>query len=606
MWLIIFILSFSLSAQASVDSLKTVLVTAEGREKVDILNSLSDATYGLSALNYKGDADQGIAYAVEASALAEKLSYTRGLATALVNEGYLLHLTGKTEEGFEKLDTSLSLYDNKKDRLTGLAYLYISRCHNRLGRKEKSFETMKESFRLLRGIDEYEDATYVANNIGWKYWKISQFDSALVYYDDALELAGITGDMGDKSKITNNIGVIYYQTGYYEKALEYFFMSLKLFEAQGKKSGIALTTISIGKAYNDLGKTDEALIYLQDGLAIGREIKHNYSIAYALNNLGAVYEVTGDFDAAREYYQNSLASYREQGDAMGISQTLNDLGNLYTLMGDYSTANELLLEALEKSTEIGNMENQAAAYYHLGNNYRKTHDNDQALASYLKSLELSGKIGKRDLMMNTYFQLSELYNEQGRSAKARETLKHHFALKDSIRDEQVLLKSNLLKLSYESEKKELENRVLRQENAQHQRIIYRNNIIILMFGAFLLTTVLLVVMLFFMYRDKNIALAKIQTFSRELEVKNTALRQEIEERRKAESKVKILSGFIPICASCKKIRDDEGYWTQIEQYIRDHSEADFSHGICPDCMAKLYPEMADKERAKRTRNHGWH
>jgi len=57
------------------------------------------------------------------------------------------------------------------------------------------------------------------------------------------------------------------------------------------------------------------------------------------------------------------------------------------------------------------------------------------------------------------------------------------------------------------------------------------------------------------------------------------------------SEVKQLSGLLPICASCKNIRDDKGYWKQIESYIKDHSEAEFSHGICPDCAKKLYPEL---------------
>jgi len=65
----------------------------------------------------------------------------------------------------------------------------------------------------------------------------------------------------------------------------------------------------------------------------------------------------------------------------------------------------------------------------------------------------------------------------------------------------------------------------------------------------------------------------------------------IVELKEALTKVKTLSGFLPICSSCKKIRDDQGYWQQIEAYIRDHSEADFSHGICPDCAKKLYPEF---------------
>ena len=65
----------------------------------------------------------------------------------------------------------------------------------------------------------------------------------------------------------------------------------------------------------------------------------------------------------------------------------------------------------------------------------------------------------------------------------------------------------------------------------------------------------------------------------------------IDKLQKALSEVKTLRGFLPICASCKKIRDDKGYWNQIESYIRNHSEAEFSHGICPDCARKLYPDL---------------
>jgi GAF domain-containing protein len=81
--------------------------------------------------------------------------------------------------------------------------------------------------------------------------------------------------------------------------------------------------------------------------------------------------------------------------------------------------------------------------------------------------------------------------------------------------------------------------------------------------------------------------------------------QELAERRRAEkererlilelqdalAKVKTLRGLVPICSSCKKIRDDEGYWNQLETYIQEHSEVEFSHGICDECAKKLYPEF---------------
>ena len=78
-----------------------------------------------------------------------------------------------------------------------------------------------------------------------------------------------------------------------------------------------------------------------------------------------------------------------------------------------------------------------------------------------------------------------------------------------------------------------------------------------------------------------------------------ALRYAIERKQmlidlqEALSQVKILKGFLPICAKCKAIRNDEGHWQQIESYLRERSEAEFSHGICPVCLKELYPEFCD-------------
>lgn len=70
--------------------------------------------------------------------------------------------------------------------------------------------------------------------------------------------------------------------------------------------------------------------------------------------------------------------------------------------------------------------------------------------------------------------------------------------------------------------------------------------------------------------------------------------KEITELRRAKAEIAELRGIIPICASCKNIRDDAGYWRRIEEYIASHSAAEFSHGLCPDCLAKLYPEYAER------------
>lgn len=94
----------------------------------------------------------------------------------------------------------------------------------------------------------------------------------------------------------------------------------------------------------------------------------------------------------------------------------------------------------------------------------------------------------------------------------------------------------------------------------------------------------------------------VESLSSELVLLNNSLEEKVEERtaeltrqkkelQEAADNVKTLSGLIPICSSCKKIRDDKGYWDQLESYISKYSEAEFTHGLCPDCARNLYPDI---------------
>jgi len=69
----------------------------------------------------------------------------------------------------------------------------------------------------------------------------------------------------------------------------------------------------------------------------------------------------------------------------------------------------------------------------------------------------------------------------------------------------------------------------------------------------------------------------------------------IRELQDALENIKTLRGLLPICSSCKKIRDDHGYWNQLETYIVAHTDAEFTHGLCPECIRKLYPDYSEKK-----------
>jgi len=77
---------------------------------------------------------------------------------------------------------------------------------------------------------------------------------------------------------------------------------------------------------------------------------------------------------------------------------------------------------------------------------------------------------------------------------------------------------------------------------------------------------------------------------------------EKEALQKAFDEITVLKGMVPICSSCKKIRDDKGFWTQIEAYMKNHSTIEFSHGICPECASKYYPSSSTAKQFREKRD----
>jgi len=94
------------------------------------------------------------------------------------------------------------------------------------------------------------------------------------------------------------------------------------------------------------------------------------------------------------------------------------------------------------------------------------------------------------------------------------------------------------------------------------------------------------------YRDHLEELVELRTSELEKALKEReVLYNELQETF---AKIKVLSGLVPICANCKKIRDDKGFWNTLELYISDHSDAKFTHGICPECKEELYGDLQGK------------
>ena len=117
--------------------------------------------------------------------------------------------------------------------------------------------------------------------------------------------------------------------------------------------------------------------------------------------------------------------------------------------------------------------------------------------------------------------------------------------------------------------------IIHHTGTPHSALVYLDSLLIV--------GILLPAVYFVVYRPMTTYINTILRLNSENE-------RAIEQLQIAIKEIRVLKGILPICANCKKIRDDQGYWRQIEQYISDHSDARFSHGICQECAKLLYPE----------------
>lgn len=573
-------------AQTTADSLKTVLETAEGEHRVDALNALA-------AVYFMANFETGLPYAEEAVELSAKIGYRQGQAEALSMRGYLRHSLYRLDDAMADLQEAIRLCGDDFDKTKGVAYLRLSYLYNRMGQPENSFDAVKTSYTFFLRANEMTDAAFVANYTGYKYWRISRYDSALVYYRTALDIREEIGDKRSIALTSNNIGVLYYQWGDYQNALEYYMKAMRLYDESGSQNGVSLTMVSIGKTYKDLGKTGEALGYFNRALAISCKNGHDYAIAYALNNIGSVHEQLGDLPSALSFYEESLTTYQKIKDISGIALNQIDIGRVHYLTKKYDMAVQFLKQGYDTAASMNNTENQALALKNLGDVYFGMKAYPAALDHFRRSLEISRDIGKLDLVRDTHARMSELYAAMNDNRNALDEYRLYSAVKDSLLNEKVAFNIDQLKIRYDMDRIESENTLLRQQKAASEAELRLKRQVNWITSAALVCILAITVTIYFMSRERkktNILLAETNN---ELSRQRDEISKKNSDLENALSRIKVLSGLLPICASCKKIRDDSGYWKEVEYYISEHSDAVFSHGICPDCIQKYYPNVSN-------------
>lgn len=405
------------------------------------------------------------------------------------------------------------------------AYNYIAYAHRSQSRLDLARTDAQESVRLyVQARDRWGEAQGY-NTLGLIEADAGRFVDALENHLKALEIRDKDGDKEGLSYTFNNLGNIYRNMGDYQKALEFHQRGLELKVVLGNKSSEAYSHHNIGLVYFVMKDHANALAAYRRGLVIREQLKDPRSIAVSLNAIGQVEAVTNPA-AALLTYERALRLRRETGDQRGEMATEINLADVYKRLGRLPDA----VAALDRATALG----------------------ERLDAPLMKSNALKG--------------LAELNALRGDYALAYQHQIAYQDARDKIFNQETSERFHHLEVAQEAERRQQQIQLLERENA-----LVRTTRTAL--AAIAVSILITLASLYARYRLKNQSEAR--------------LRAKADELSSALERVQALKGMLPICAWCKKIREDNGYWTGVESYISSHSTAEFTHCICPSCAGNL-------------------
>jgi tetratricopeptide (TPR) repeat protein len=274
---------------------------------------------------------------------------------------------------------------------------------------------------------------------------------------------------------------------------------------------------------------DKALASLREALRIRQELGEERFVASTYNAIGPALDET-DPAAALAEFQKALAIREKLGDRRGIAGTLGNIGDVQ----------------------------------------RRLDRPELAVAALTRAVAIADEIRSPALQIEIYGHLAASEAARGNFKAAYDWHQKHAALKDKTFNQENSDRLNRLNAAYEAAQREQQIALLNTEKELQRAQLQRQRVMlaagVLLFGA--------LVTLYLLRRRSE-----------------QRYRAQAEELQKAIDTAQTLRGLLPVCATCKKIRDDRGAWLPMEHYISARSDADFTHGYCPACSEKAMSEL---------------
>ena len=349
-------------------------------------------------------------------------------------------------------------------------------------------------------------------------------DSALIYLDSALNISkknnytiGITDVMREK-------GYIYSERGDYVKAMKILIDAIKLDEKINNKDGIASGYNLIGLLYHEQEKMNEALTYFNKARDLFTVLKDESGVAMVNANMGMIYRNLNKFEQALTCYFSALSYHQKMNKESSIANIENNIGNIYKDLKQFDKALEYFFKSKKLKTKNKLFFSLVSTLSNIGDVYVVRKEFNKASDYYNEALALAREQNSLRLQKDVFWDLSNLYKEQGNYKLAYESFKESTHLKDSIISEKYNNDIAELKVKYESDKKENENKILIKDNELQLTKTANERKQKLLFASLSLLILLAGVFVYFQYRTKKKLNKKLAEINTKIKNQNTTLK----------------------------------------------------------------------------------
>ena len=305
------------------------------------------------------------------------------------------------------------------------------------------------------------------------YYRKSFYETAIYHANKSLEICRERKDKRIEAECLNVLGITYKNLGEYNKSLSLFFEALQIWEGLDNKSKQLIILNNIGLSYYYMEKYEMALDYYQRSYDICQEIDCANGKSLYYNNCGLLFYKQKQYDKAHEYYKKSLQIELQQNDQYGIPICYTNIGDIYKQQGKYKKAIEYYNKGLKIRLDCANIFGIAITYLSLAELYSLEKKYSKANEYLLKCLHKSKEINALNLRKEAYQLLSENYYLQNNFLEAYKNHKLYKQACDSIFSVENNKHILELQTKYETEKKEAENRILKEQQKRNEEIIAR-------------------------------------------------------------------------------------------------------------------------------------